>query len=101
MHIDGGAYTHNNIAGFINNGKGRNHTIRPNSQFVEVINEEDGDMEREVDRLIMAEVITGLTIRDQLLINYNFVKCTLVQKKREEKVLTKDVIKGRKPKNNK
>lgn len=72
LHIDGRAYTHNNIAGFINSIKGRDHNVRPNCQFVEVIN--DGDMEREVD--ILVEAIMDLTIGDALLIDYPFLKDT-------------------------
>lgn len=89
-------HTHKNIAGFINSS-----TVRPNCQFVEVINDRDGDMEREVDRLIMVEAIMDLTIGDELLIDYPFLKHTLARKKREEQGLPKDVLKGRKPKNNK
>jgi hypothetical protein len=58
-------------------------------------------MEREVDRLIMVEAIMDLTIWDELLINCPFLKHTLVQKKREEQCIPKDVLQGRKPKNNK
>jgi hypothetical protein len=76
MYIDGCAYTHKNIAVFINSSKGRDPNVRPNSQFVEVINDKDGDMEREVDRLIMIEAIMNLTIGDELLINYPFLKYT-------------------------
>ena len=77
MYIDGHAYTHKNIAGFINSSRGRYPNVRPNCQFVEVINDRDGDMEREVDRLIMVEAIMDLTTRDELLIDYPFLKCTL------------------------
>ena len=56
-------------------------------------------MEREVDRLIMVEAIMDLTIGDDLLINYPFLKRTPTWKKREELGLPKDVRKGRKPKN--
>jgi hypothetical protein len=84
MYIDGHAYTHKNISGFINSSKGRDSNVRPNCQFVEVINDKDGDMEREVDRLIMVEAIMDLTIGDELLINYPFLKRTLARKKREE-----------------
>jgi hypothetical protein len=76
MYIDGHAYTHKNIAGFINSSKGRDPTVRPNCQFVEVINDKDGDMEREVDRLIMVEAIMDLTTGDELLIDYPFLKHT-------------------------
>ena len=69
MYLDGHAYTHKNIAWFINNSKGRDPTVRPNCQFVEVINDKDGDMEREVDRLIMVGDIMDLTIGDDLFIN--------------------------------
>ena len=68
IYIDGCSYTHKNIAGFINSSKGKDPTIRPNFQFVEVINNKDGDMEREVDRLIMVEAIMDPTIGDKLLI---------------------------------
>ena len=101
MYIDGSAYTHKNIARFINSSKGRDPIVRPNCQFVEVINDKDGDMEREVDRLIMVEAIMDLTIVDELLIDNPFLKCTLVRKKMEEQGLPKDVLKGRKLKNNK
>ena len=57
-------------------------------------------MEREVDRLIMVEAIMDLTIGDELLIDYPFLKCTPGWKKREEQGLLKDVRKGIKPKNN-
>jgi hypothetical protein len=57
-------------------------------------------MEREVDRLIMDEAIMDLTIGDELLINYPFLKRTHARKKREELCLPKDVHKGRKLKNN-
>jgi hypothetical protein len=100
MYIDGRSYTHKNISGFINSSKGRDPNVRPNCQFVEVINDKDGDMEREVDRLIMVEAIMDLTIGDELFINYPFLKHTLARKKREELGLPKDVRKGRKPKNN-
>ena len=46
MYIYGRAYTHKNIVGFINSSKGRDPTIRLNCQFVKVINDKDGDMER-------------------------------------------------------
>ena len=101
MYIDGRVYTHKNIIGFINSSKGRDPTTRPNCQFVEVINDKDGDMKKEVDRLIMVEDIIDLTIGYELLIDYPFLKHTLVRKKREEQGLPKDVLKGRKPKNNK
>ena len=55
LYIDGRAYTHKNIAGFINSSNGRDPNVRPNYQFVEVINDNDRDMEREVYRLIMVE----------------------------------------------
>ena len=48
----------------------------------------------------MVEAIMDLTIGDELLINYPFLKHTLAQKKREEQGLPKDVHKVRKPKNN-
>jgi hypothetical protein len=57
-------------------------------------------MEREVDRLIMVEAIMGLTVGDELLIDYPFLKHIPAQKKREEQGLPKDVHKGRNPKNN-
>ena len=47
MYIDGHAYTHKNIPRFINSNKARDPTIRRNFQFVEVINDKDGDMERD------------------------------------------------------
>ena len=100
MYIDGRAYTHKNIAGFINSSKGRDPTVRPNCQFVEVINDKDGDMERQVDRMIMVEAIRDLSIGDELLINYPFVKWTPARKRREEQGLPKDVPKGRKRINN-
>jgi hypothetical protein len=62
LYIDGSAYTHKNIAVFINSSRGRDPNVRPNFQFVDVINDRDGDMEREVDRLIMVEAIMDLTI---------------------------------------
>lgn len=46
MYIDGCAYTHKNIARFINSSNGKDLTVRPNCQFVEVISDKDGDMER-------------------------------------------------------
>jgi len=58
-------------------------------------------MERDADRLIMVEAIMDLTIGDELLIDYPFLKHTPSRKKREEKGLPKDVLKGIKPKNNK
>ena len=76
LYIDGRAYTHKNIAGFINSSKGKDPTIRPNCQFVEVINDKEGEMERQVEIFIMVEAITYLTIGDELLINYPFIKCT-------------------------
>ena len=98
--IDGHAYTHKNIVGFINSSGGRDPNVRSNCQFVEVINDRGWDMEREVDRLIMVEAIMDLTIGDELLIDYPFLKWTPTRKKREEQSLPKDVRKGRKPKNN-
>ena len=89
-----------NIAGFINNSKGRDPIVRPNCQFVEVINDKDEDMERMFDRLIMVDSIMNLTNGDELLINYPFFKLNLVQNKKEEQSIPKDVLKGRKPKNN-
>jgi len=77
MYIDGCAYTHKNIARFINSSKGRDPTIRPNCHFVEVINDKDGDMERELDILIMVEDIMDLTIGNELLIDCPFLKHTL------------------------
>ena len=68
MYIYGCGYTHKNIVGFINSSKGRDPNVRPNCQFVEVINDKDGDMEREVDRLIMVEAIMDLTIGDDYLL---------------------------------
>jgi hypothetical protein len=100
MYIDGHAYTHKNIASFINNSKGRDPNVRPSCQFVEVINDKDGEMEREVDILIMVEDIVDLVIGDELLINYPFLKCTPARKKMEELGLPKDVRKERKPKIN-
>ena len=100
LYIDGRAYTHKNIAGFINGSRGRDPNVRPNCQFVEVINDRDGDMERDVDRLIMVEAIMDLTTGDELLIDYSFLKHTPARKEREEQGLPKDVRKGRKPKNN-
>ena len=100
MYIDGRAYTHKNIAGFINSSNGRDPNVRPNCQFVEVINDSNGDMEREVDSLIMVEAIMDLTIGDEILIDCSFLKHTLAWKKREEQGLPKDVLKGRKTKNN-
>ena len=83
MYIDGCTYTHKNIAVFINSSKGRDPTIRLNCQFVEVINDKDRDMEREVDILIMVEDFMDLTIGDELLINYPFLKHTLVKNNME------------------
>jgi hypothetical protein len=77
MYIDGRAHTQKNIAGFINSSKGRDPNVRLNCQFVEVINDKYGDMEREVDRLIIVEAIMDLTIGDELLINYPFLKHNL------------------------
>ena len=51
MYIDGRAYTHINFARFINNSKGRDPTVRPNYQFVEVINDKDGYLETYFYRL--------------------------------------------------
>ena len=99
MYIDGRAYTHKSIAGFINSSRGRDPNVRPNCQFVEVINDRDGNMERDVNRLIIVEAIMDLTIGDELLIDYPFLKRTPPRKKREEQGLPKDVRKGRKPKN--
>ena len=101
MYIDGCAYTHKNTAGFINSSKGRDPTVRLNCQFVEVINDKDGDMERDVDRLTMVVDIFDLNIGDELLFDYPFLKCTHAWKKREEQGPHKDVIKGEKLKNNK
>ena len=100
LYIDAHAYTHKNIVGFINSSKGRDPNVRLNCPFVEVINDKDGDMEREVDRLIMVEAIMDLIIGDELSIDYPFLKHTPMQKKREEQSLPNDVCKGRKPKNN-
>ena len=100
LYIYGRAYTHKYIVGFINSSRGRDPNVRPNCQFVEVINDRDGDMERDVDRLIMFEAIMDLTIGDELLIDYPFLKCTHARKTREEQGLPKDVRKGRKTKNN-
>ena len=69
-------HTHKNLARFINSSRGRDPNVRPNCQFVEVINDRDGDMEREVDILIMFEAIIDLNTRDELLIEYPFLKCT-------------------------
>jgi hypothetical protein len=74
MYIYGCGYTHKNIVGFINSSKGRDPTVRSNCQFVEVISDKDGDMEGEVDILIMVEDIMDLTTGDQLLIDYPFLK---------------------------
>jgi SET domain-containing protein len=93
-------HTHKNIAEFINSSRGRDPNVRPNCQFVEVINDRDGDMERELDRLIMVEAIMDLTTGDELVIDYPFLKCTPTRNKREEQGLSKNVRKGRKPKNN-
>ena len=41
LYIDGCAYTHKNIVGFINSSRGRDPNVRPNCQFVEVINDRD------------------------------------------------------------
>ena len=90
-----------NIAGFINSIKGRDPIVRSKCQFVEVINDKDGDLERDVDKLIMVESIIDLNIGDELLIDYPFLICTRARKKREEQGLLKDVLKGKKPKNNK
>ena len=57
-------------------------------------------MERDVDILIMVEAIMHLNNGDDLLIPSPFLKLTLTQKKKEEQHLPKDVLKGRKPKNN-
>ena len=46
LYIYGYAYTHKNIAGFIYSSKWRDPNVRPNCQFVEFINDRDGDMER-------------------------------------------------------
>ena len=72
LYIDGHAYTHKNIVGFINNSRGKDPNVRPNCQFVEVINDNDG----EVDILIMVEAIMDLTTGDELLIDYPFLKHT-------------------------
>ena len=66
LHVD----THKNIAWIINSIKGRDPTIRQNCQFVEVMNDKYGDMEREVDRFIMVEAFMELTTGDELLIDY-------------------------------
>jgi hypothetical protein len=76
LYIDHHAYTHKTIVGFINSSRGTNSNVRPNCQFVEVINDRDGYMEREFDRLIMVEAIMYLTTRDELLIDYPFLKHT-------------------------
>ena len=76
MYINGRAYTHKNIVGFINSSKGRDPNVWPNCQFVEVINDKDGDREREVDRLIMVEAIMEFTMGEELLIDYPFLECT-------------------------
>ena len=57
-------------------------------------------MEREVDILIMVESSMDLSTGDELLIDYPFLKCTPMWKKREKQGLPKDVRKGRNPKNN-
>lgn len=64
MYINGHVYIHKNIGGFKNSSKGRDPTIRPNCQFIEVINDKDGYMEREVNTLIMVKAIMELTIGD-------------------------------------
>lgn len=99
MYIDDHPYTHKKITGFINSSKGKDPTIRWNYKFVEVINDKYGDMERWVDRFIMVDAITKLTIGDELLIKYLCLKKTLKWKRREEEGLPKDVPKGRKPNN--
>ena len=77
MYVDGCAYTHKNIAGFITSSKGRDPTVRTNCQFVEVINDKYEYMERYVDRLIMVKDIMDLNIGDELLIDYPVLKHTL------------------------
>jgi hypothetical protein len=72
--MDVHTHTHKNIVVFINSSKGRDPTLRPNCQFVEVINDKDGYMEREVDRLIMIEAIMDLITEDELLIDHPFLK---------------------------
>ena len=57
MYIDGRPKAAGNIVGFINSSKRRYPIVRPICQFVEVINDKDGEMEIEVDRLIMVEAI--------------------------------------------
>lgn len=81
MYIYGCAYTNKNIARFIQRNKGKDPIVRPNCQFLEVINEKYGYMEKQVDRLIMVEAIMDLTISDELFINYPFLKRTPVRKK--------------------
>jgi hypothetical protein len=44
MYTDGHAYTHKNIAGFINSSRGRDPIIRPNFEIVDVINDKHGGM---------------------------------------------------------
>ena len=78
LYIDGRAYTHKNIAGFINSSRGRDPNVSLNCQFVEVINDKHKCMERVVDILIMVEAIMDLTIGDELIIDYPFLKRTLV-----------------------
>ena len=67
LYIDGHAYTHKK--------EGTDPTVRPNCQFVEVINDKEGDMERQVETFIIVQNITYLTIGDELLIKYPFIKC--------------------------
>ena len=57
-------------------------------------------MEIHIDILIMVEAIMELTIGDELLMNFSFLKCTTARNKREEQGLLKDVLKGKKSKNN-
>jgi hypothetical protein len=68
MYIYGREYTHKNITYFMNSSEGRDPNVRPNCQFIEVINDKYGYMEREVDRLIMVEDIMELTTRMSYLL---------------------------------
>ena len=89
------------IAGFKISSKENDPTIRPIWQFVEVINDKEGDMKRHIDWFIMVQNITNLTIGDGLLVNYSFIKCIATQKRRDVKGILMDIPKGRKTKNKK
>ena len=58
-------------------------------------------MERQVEIFIMVEANIDLTIGDELLINYPFIKFTPTRNRREEEGLLRDIPKRRKPKNKK